>query len=495
MKNCSLIRYTRSRDTIRGLRPTFVAHIFVFLLSIAALVSSNTAQTSSYLYVSNFFDNRIAIYDQDFVLKQHLHAFDVGGTSGLDFMSNGNLVVAGWDNARIRIFDPSGAIVSDFTHTLGYVWEIKAGPADRLYITNGFSVIEMTTTGTLIREFATPGNASVAVIPGNILWAGSPYFYGFVDVFDLVTGNKVSTMALDNGQGRVDTMSYSASTNTVLMCDGTSGRIYERSLSGTFVRTLDQSICIEGIARGGNGDIYSIYRDDWGSVIYRWGPEGEYLGAGGYGAGEHNIVSASHLIPGTPLNQAPVLSNVPSAATINEGSDYSFTASASDPDGDNLTFVLYNPPAGASIDPVNGVFTWQPTESQGPGNYSFAVAVVDDDPRSPMTDYESISISVNEINSAPVLTTISNQSGYPRSAIRFTATASDPDIAPNTLTFSLIGAPSGASINPASGAFSWTPGKNQIGEYMFIVRVTDNGTPTLSDEQSVTVTVRRSRGD
>ena len=494
MKNRPLITFTSRVDSIRRQRPTYIGHIFVFLLCIVALVSTNTAQTSSYLYVSNFFDNRIAVYDQDFVLKHHIHAFDQGGTSGLDFLSNGNLVVAGWDNGRIRIFDPTGAIVSDFTHNLGYVWEVKAGSADRLYVTGGGDIVnEITTTGTFLRSFPTQGDSSVAVLPGNILWTGSPYFYGFVDVFDLVTGNKVSTMTLDNGQGRVDTMSYNAASNTVLMCDGTSGRIYERSLSGTLVQTFPQSICIEGITRGANGDIYSIYRDDWGSTIYRWAPNGDYLGAGGYGAGEHNIVSAPHLIPGTPLNQAPVLSNVPSTATINEGSDYSFTATAADPDGDNLTFVLYNAPAGASIDPVTGVFTWQPTESQGPSSYSFAVGVLDDDPRSPMTDYESISISINEINSAPVLAPIGNQSGSPRRAIRFTATASDPDIAPNTLTFSLVGAPSGASINPASGAFSWTPGKTQIGEYTFIVRVTDNGTPTLSDEQTVTVTVRRSR--
>jgi hypothetical protein len=411
-------------------------------------------------------------------------------------MANGNLAVAGWDNGRIRVFDANGALVSDFTHTLGYIWEIKAGPGDRLYVTSGNganTVQEITTTGTFLRAFVTQGDMSVAVLPGNILWTGSSYFYGYVDVFDLVTGIKVSTIALDNGQSRVDTMSYSASSNTVLMCDGITGQIYERTPSGTLVRTFPNSICIGGITRAPNGNVYSIYRDDWESMIYRWGPDGETLGFGGYGAYDHNIVSAAHLIPGTPVNQAPVLSNVPSTTTINEESNYSFTATATDPDGDNITFVLYNAPPGASIDPVTGVFAWRPTESQGPRTHNFVIGVLDNDPVSPMTDQESISISVSEVNSPPVLGAISNQSGYQRSEIRFTATAFDLDIDPNTLTYSLIGAPSGASINPTSGAFSWTPTKNQIGQYTFVVRVTDNGTPALSDEQFVTVTVRRSR--
>src|SRR5688500_18598639 len=84
-----------------GQWPVYIGQISVFLLFIVALVVSNTtAQVPSYLYVSNLFDNRIAVYDQDLVLKQHIDAFDEGGTSGLDFMSNGNLVVAGWDNGR-----------------------------------------------------------------------------------------------------------------------------------------------------------------------------------------------------------------------------------------------------------------------------------------------------------------------------------------------------------------------------------------------------------
>ena len=40
-----------------------------------------------------------------------------------------------------------------------------------------------------------------------------------------------------------------------------------------------------------------------------------------------------------------------------EGVELSFTATASDVDGDTLTFSLAGAPSGAAIDPATGVFT------------------------------------------------------------------------------------------------------------------------------------------
>ena len=58
------------------------------------------------------------------------------------------------------------------------------------------------------------------------------------------------------------------------------------------------------------------------------------------------------------------------------------------------------------------------------------------------------------------------------------------DIDGDTLTYSLIGAPAGATIDPATGEFSWTPSEAQgPGVYTFTVSVTDDGTPVLSDDR------------
>ena len=69
--------------------------------------------------------------------------------------------------------------------------------------------------------------------------------------------------------------------------------------------------------------------------------------------------------------------------------------------------------------------------------------------------------------------------------------ASDPDIPLQTLAFSLDpGAPDGASINPSTGGFTWTPTESQgPGIYPITVRVTDDGVPPLSNQETVILTV------
>jgi hypothetical protein len=56
------------------------------------------------------------------------------------------------------------------------------------------------------------------------------------------------------------------------------------------------------------------------------------------------------------------------------------------------------------------------------------------------------------------------------------------------LTFSLLGdVPPGATIDGITGAFTWTA-PPMPASYTFIVRVSDNGVPPLSDEEEITVT-------
>jgi D-alanyl-D-alanine carboxypeptidase len=66
-------------------------------------------------------------------------------------------------------------------------------------------------------------------------------------------------------------------------------------------------------------------------------------------------------------------------------------------------------------------------------------------------------------------------------------------VRPNRLTYSLEpGAPIGAVINPTNGVFTWTPSASQGPEiYSITARVTDNGTPPLSDLKTFQVTVTR----
>ena len=179
------------------------------------------------------------------------------------------------------------------------------------------------------------------------------------------------------------------------------------------------------------------------------------------------------------VNTAPVLDLIGNK-TIDEGSELTFTATASDSDepAQTLTFSLHNGdtgaiPAGASIT-TGGAFSWTPTEEQGPGDYTFDICVSDGG----LSDCETITITVSEVNTAPFLDPIGDQYANEEIELTFTATASDSDLPPQTLTFSLEdGAsgdvPEGASIT-AGGEFSWTPSEAQSpGDYIFDVCVTD----------------------
>jgi hypothetical protein len=76
----------------------------------------------------------------------------------------------------------------------------------------------------------------------------------------------------------------------------------------------------------------------------------------------------------------------------------------------------------------------------------------------PLSDSETIQVTVNEVNTAPVLNSIGNKTFIVGVPVTFTASATDADVPANTLTFSLgAGAPAGATINGTTGAFSWTP--------------------------------------
>ncbi len=195
-------------------------------------------------------------------------------------------------------------------------------------------------------------------------------------------------------------------------------------------------------------------------------------------------------ITANEVQSAPVLAAIGNK-TVNESQLLSFNASATDPDlpANTLRFRLGSgAPAGTAIDPITGLFTWTPTEQQGPSTGNVTIFV---DDGTGLSDSETISINVLEVNQPPVLNAIGNKTTMAGDLITFTATATDPDTPANGLTFSLDAtAPAGASINPTTGVFTWTPAQTLGGTTADItVRVTDNGNPALNDFEKITITV------
>jgi hypothetical protein len=93
-------------------------------------------------------------------------------------------------------------------------------------------------------------------------------------------------------------------------------------------------------------------------------------------------------------------------------------------------------------------------------------------------------------NPPPVLAAISNQTVNVGQPVAFTASATDTDQPPQTLTFALLAGATNATLNTNSGAFSFRPLVTQADTTNnFTLQVSDKGTPSLSATQSFSVAV------
>ena len=181
-------------------------------------------------------------------------------------------------------------------------------------------------------------------------------------------------------------------------------------------------------------------------------------------------------------NFAPNLAFI-SNKTVNEGSLLTFVASA--PDADIPTAVTFSlgsgAPAGAAIT-ADGTFTWTPTEAQSSGHTVLIVATDNGTP--PRSDTQNVFISVNEVNTVPVINPIPSQTVAEGFQLTVFATAADPDLPPQTLTWSLVNGPPGAVVLPIPGTFIFIPTEAQgPGSYSATIGVSDGpstGTATFA---------------
>ena len=104
--------------------------------------------------------------------------------------------------------------------------------------------------------------------------------------------------------------------------------------------------------------------------------------------------------------------------------------------------------------------------------------------------YTMIDLLLSPANTPPVLAPIGNQTVNVGQTVAFTASATDTDQPPQTLTFSLLSGIGSATLNTNTGAFSWRPAvTNANTTNAFTLKVADNGSPIMSATQSFTITV------
>jgi hypothetical protein len=183
-------------------------------------------------------------------------------------------------------------------------------------------------------------------------------------------------------------------------------------------------------------------------------------------------------------NQPPTFSSQP-VMTATADQPYNYSITTTDPEDDDLEITA---PAGLPdwlflTDNQDGTATLTGNpDNTDVGDHTIVLQVDDGTTEVPQT----FTITVAPVNVAPTLETIDDQTGTVNTPVTFTAEASDTT--GQELTFSLgPGAPAGASIDEETGEFTWTP--TEAGAFTVSVIVSDDGTPALTDQQNVTITV------
>ncbi len=212
----------------------------------------------------------------------------------------------------------------------------------------------------------------------------------------------------------------------------------------------------------------------------------------GNGLGPLAVLSdtQSFVLSVTSLNEPPVLTAIgPKVAVV--GQQLSFVVNASDLDQDALTFGLSGLPAAAVLTPGNvygtATLTWTPTAADV-GSYSAVVTVTDNGNNgatTPASDSKTVAIVVRTTNQAPTLAPIGTLNTAEGATFSYTLSAVDPDNDP--LTYTATNLPPGATLDPVSGVFSWSPGLFTAGSYPNIVFTASDG--NLSASQTATVIV------
>jgi PKD repeat protein len=147
----------------------------------------------------------------------------------------------------------------------------------------------------------------------------------------------------------------------------------------------------------------------------------------------------------TKPNSPPVLATI-GDKSIAENQLLTFTISATDPDGDTITYSAGGLPSGASL--TDQTFTWTPTVGQA-GRYEVTFTASDGQAQ----DSQTITITVLSANRPPVLAEIPDQSVAVGQLLSFTLAATDPD--GDHLTYSFSPPLSGATLTGPT--FTWTP--------------------------------------
>jgi hypothetical protein len=199
------------------------------------------------------------------------------------------------------------------------------------------------------------------------------------------------------------------------------------------------------------------------------------------------------------VNVAPTLSAI-GQQMVNELATLTVTNSATETNVNSVTtgYGLLSAPSGVSIN-GSGVITWTPTQSQSHSTNVIMTVVTNNNPydtvNPTLTATNSFTVVVKEVNVAPTLSAIGQQTVNELATLTVTNAATETNINSVTTGYGLLSAPSGVSVS-GSGVITWTPTQSQSHSTNVIMTVVTNNNPydtvnpTLTATNSFTVVVK-----
>jgi VCBS repeat-containing protein len=201
--------------------------------------------------------------------------------------------------------------------------------------------------------------------------------------------------------------------------------------------------------------------------------------------GQANSNTVTVTITINAVNSAPVAVN--DAYTTAEGAVLNVSAPGvlsndSDAEGTALTAALVATVSHGTLTlNTNGSFAYTPASGYA-GTDIFTYRANDGQANS---NTATVTININAVNSAPVLTSPGNKSVTEGKLLAFTISATDTDN--DSLTYSAANLPSGALFNPVTRNCSWTPAAGQAGNYANVHFEVTDGVNIASANITITV--------
>jgi hypothetical protein len=173
----------------------------------------------------------------------------------------------------------------------------------------------------------------------------------------------------------------------------------------------------------------------------------------------------------------PVLAAIPNQ-TSSENTIVSLVTSATDADGDPLTFSAVGLPPGLTIGSSSGIIGG-PLSYSSAGTYNVTITATD----GVATSSQSFTWTVIKVDRPPVLAAIGHLSTLTGAAVDIQASATDPD--GDAVTYSAVGLPAGVTIDTNTGLLTGAP--TQANVYNVTVSASD-GTLSVNRNFEWTVT-------